>query len=138
MSLGNQDRPATGTTPSPAGATPSEPIKAIKLRHPWRIVFAVVLILLLVWFVIDAAQREAYGWQYVGKYVFDKRISAAALVTLAADGLLDGHRRRPRPRPRRHAALAEPGGQVDRLALPLDLPRHTRCTCSSCSGACSR
>ncbi|WP_343880257.1 amino acid ABC transporter permease, partial [Leifsonia poae] len=60
----------------------SEPIKAIKLRHPWRIFFAVVLLLLLVWFVIDAAQRDAYGWQYVGKYIFDKRISAAALVTL--------------------------------------------------------
>nr|WP_271175749.1 amino acid ABC transporter permease [Leifsonia poae] len=57
-------------------------MKAIKLRHPWRIFFAVVLLLLLVWFVIDAAQRDAYGWQYVGKYIFDKRISAAALVTL--------------------------------------------------------
>ncbi|WP_373877096.1 amino acid ABC transporter permease, partial [Leifsonia poae] len=66
----------------PPGTTPSEPIKAIKLRHPWRIFFAVVLLLLLVWFVIDAAQRDAYGWQYVGKYIFDKRISAAALVTL--------------------------------------------------------
>ncbi|KRC49543.1 ABC transporter permease [Leifsonia sp. Root227] len=83
MSLGNQDRPATGSIPSPAGAPPtSEPIKAIKLKHPWRIVFAVVLILLVVWFIIDASQREAYGWQYVGKYIFDKRISAAALVTL--------------------------------------------------------
>jgi len=59
----------------------AEPIKAIKLRHPWRIVFAAVLILLLVWFVIDATQRP-YGWPYVAKYVFDRRISAAALVTL--------------------------------------------------------
>jgi polar amino acid transport system permease protein len=82
MSQGNPAGPATGAAPSPAGAPPSEPIKAIKLRHPWRIVFAVVLILLFAWFVIDASQRSAYGWQYVGKYVFDKRISAAALVTL--------------------------------------------------------
>ncbi|WP_374009975.1 amino acid ABC transporter permease [Leifsonia sp. LS-T14] len=81
MSQGNTARPATGSVPSPAGSR-SEPIKAIKLRHPWRIVFAVILILLVVWFVIDASQRSAYGWQYVGKYVFDKRISAAALVTL--------------------------------------------------------
>ncbi|MFF1878545.1 amino acid ABC transporter permease [Leifsonia sp. NPDC058230] len=85
MSLGNQDRSATGT-PSPAGTTAppatSEPIKAIKLKHPWRIIIAAVLILLLVWFIIDASQREAYGWPNVGKYIFDRRISAAALVTL--------------------------------------------------------
>lgn len=81
MSQGNTARPATGSVPSSAGSR-SEPIKAIKLKHPWRIVFAVILILLLVWFIVDAAQRSAYGWQYVGKYVFDKRISAAALVTL--------------------------------------------------------
>ena len=82
MSQGTPAGPATGSVPSPAGAPPSEPIKAVKLKHPWRIFFAVVLILLLVWFIVDAAQRDAYGWQYVGKYVFDKRISAAALVTL--------------------------------------------------------
>jgi polar amino acid transport system permease protein len=85
MSLGNQDRPAPGT-PSPPGTTvspaTSEPIKAIKLRHPWRIVIAAVLILLLIWFIIDASQREAYGWPNVAKYIFDRRISAAALVTL--------------------------------------------------------
>ncbi|MFJ3491600.1 amino acid ABC transporter permease [Leifsonia aquatica] len=82
MSQGNPGRPVAGATPPPAGAPASEPIKAIKLKHPWRIVFAVVLILVLVWFVVDAAQRSAYGWEYVGKYVFDRRISAAALVTL--------------------------------------------------------
>ena len=81
MSQSNTARPATGSVPSPGGTRP-EPIKAIKLRHPWRIVIAAILILLLVWFIVDASQREAYGWQYVGKYVFDKRISAAALVTL--------------------------------------------------------
>jgi polar amino acid transport system permease protein len=81
MSQSNAARPATGSVPSPAG-TRAEPIKAIKLRHPWRIIIAAILILLLIWFIVDAAQRDAYGWQYVGKYVFDKRISAAALVTL--------------------------------------------------------
>lgn len=73
--------PASGTTPAPE-TVHSAPIKAIKLRHPWRIVFAVILILLLAAFIADALQREAYGWPYVLKYVFDKRISAAALVTL--------------------------------------------------------
>lgn len=82
MSQGTTGRPVAGETPPPAGAPVSEPIKAVKLKHPWRIVFAVVLILVLVWFLVDAAQRSAYGWEYVGKYVFDRRISAAALVTL--------------------------------------------------------
>jgi polar amino acid transport system permease protein len=57
-------------------------IKAIPLRHPWRVFIAVVLVLMLAVFVLDAAQREDYGWADVGKYIFDKRISQAALVTL--------------------------------------------------------
>lgn len=59
-----------------------EAIAAIPLRHPWRIVTAVVLVVVLALFILDAAQREAYGWADVGKYLFDKRISQAALVTL--------------------------------------------------------
>jgi polar amino acid transport system permease protein len=43
----------------------------------------VVLILIFVLFVIDAAGRPAYDWPSVAKYIFDRRISAAALNTLA-------------------------------------------------------
>ena len=75
--------PAAGSTP-PQGETgpSSEPIKAIRLRHPWRMVFAVLLVLIFVFFVIDAAFRPAYDWPAVGKYLFDRRISMAALVTI--------------------------------------------------------
>jgi polar amino acid transport system permease protein len=75
--------PAAGSTP-PLGETGplSEPIKAIRLRHPWRMVFAVLLVLIFVFFVIDAAFRPAYDWPAVGKYLFDRRISMAALVTI--------------------------------------------------------
>jgi polar amino acid transport system permease protein len=59
-----------------------EAIKAIPLRHPWRSLVAVVLVLALALFILDAAQREDYGWADVGKYLFDRRISQAALVTL--------------------------------------------------------
>jgi polar amino acid transport system permease protein len=59
-----------------------EAIKAVRLRHPWRITVAVILVILVVLFVLDAAQRKAFGWEYVGKYLFDKRISEAALITL--------------------------------------------------------
>ncbi|HEU4850458.1 MAG TPA: amino acid ABC transporter permease, partial [Terrimesophilobacter sp.] len=46
------------------------------------IAIAVILVLLLALFVIDAAQREAYGWDNFAKYIFDKRISQAAGYTL--------------------------------------------------------
>jgi polar amino acid transport system permease protein len=71
-----------GPTASRNGVDRPEPIKAIRLHHPWRIVFAVVLVLALGLFIIDAAQRPAYGWQNFSKYIFDQRISQAAFNTL--------------------------------------------------------
>ena len=68
--------------PEPEGPPESEPITAIRLRHPWRTVLAVSLVLILALFVIDAAQRPAYDWPSVAKYIFDRRISQAALNTL--------------------------------------------------------
>lgn len=66
---------------SPAGDEP-EPIRAIRLKHPGRIIFAVILVVALALFVIDAAQRPAYSWDNFAKYIFDKRISQAAGYTL--------------------------------------------------------
>ncbi|MDQ1579546.1 MAG: polar amino acid transport system permease protein [Microbacteriaceae bacterium] len=82
MTQDGRDRSAASTVSPPNGGSHPEAIKAIKLRHPWRILISVVLIILLVLFVLDAAQRPAYGWPDVGKYIFDRRISQAALVTL--------------------------------------------------------
>jgi polar amino acid transport system permease protein len=75
-------RPAARETVPPGAADAAEPIRAIRLKHPGRIVFAVVLVLALALFIIDAAQREAYGWDNFAKYIFDRRISQAALNTL--------------------------------------------------------
>jgi len=74
--------PHTPVALSDSAAEQAEVIKAIKLRHPWRNVFAVIVLLALALFVIDAAQRPAYGWETFGKYLFDQRISQAALNTL--------------------------------------------------------
>ncbi|MFC6357210.1 amino acid ABC transporter permease [Luethyella okanaganae] len=77
-----------GATLPPDGVDgPSEPsqpapIKAIRLKHPWRSVFAVLLLLLLSVVIIDAARRPAFDWPSVGKFLFDQRISQAAFVTL--------------------------------------------------------
>ena len=74
-----QNPPAQQDTAAPVGAGP---IKAIKLRHPWRIVIAVVLVAALALFIWDAALRPAYDWPEYGKYIFDRRIGAAAWVTI--------------------------------------------------------
>jgi polar amino acid transport system permease protein len=72
---------ANGGAPVP-DPNASVPIKAIRLRHPWRLVFAVVIVVGFVLVMIDAAFRPAYDWPSVGKYLFDRRISMAAIVTL--------------------------------------------------------
>lgn len=70
--------------PVPAGGPTAAPVpaKIVRLKHPWRIVFAVLLLAVLAVFVIDAALREAFDWPAVGKYVFDQRVSQAAGFTL--------------------------------------------------------
>lgn len=61
----------------------SEPLQAVKLRHPWRTTFAVVLIALVALVLWDAAfNRPAYEWSEVGKYLFDRRVGQALLYTL--------------------------------------------------------
>lgn len=62
---------------------PPKPIRAIPVRHPWRNILAFGLIFLLIAFILDAAQREAYDWPSFGEYLFDPRVIQAAGVTLA-------------------------------------------------------
>ncbi|MEX1078431.1 MAG: amino acid ABC transporter permease [Homoserinimonas sp.] len=78
MRTSGTDRPATSTNPDDQ----AEAIQAIRLRHPWRNIFAGILVVALVLFVLDAAQRPAYGWENFAKYIFDQRISQAALNTV--------------------------------------------------------
>jgi polar amino acid transport system permease protein len=75
-------RPATSSSSSPGGTDSAPAIKAVRLRHPWRNLIAVVIIILVAAFVWDAAGRKAFQWDVFGKYIFDKRISEAAFNTL--------------------------------------------------------
>jgi len=60
-----------------------EAIQAIKLRHPIRTAFAVVIILIAVLFLYDTAfNRPVFNWGEVGKYLFDTRIVTGAGYTL--------------------------------------------------------
>lgn len=55
----------------------------VPLKHPGRIIAAVVLLVLVVVFIWDAATRDAYAWDIYFDYLFDSRIAEAALHTLA-------------------------------------------------------
>jgi polar amino acid transport system permease protein len=75
----------TTTTRGPAdtSAPGSDTIKAVPLRHPWRNLIGVLLIIAIAAVVWDAAvARTAYDWPAVTKYLFDRRISEAAFITL--------------------------------------------------------
>ena len=65
--------------------TPSTPpeIHAKPLRHPWRWAFAALLLVLAAWFVIAAANNDAYGWSTYFSYLLDTRIAIASLHTIA-------------------------------------------------------
>ncbi len=64
-----------------ADASPAA-IDAIPLRHPWRWLAAVIIIVLVALFLYGAATNAAYGWSTYRKYLFDERISSAAWNTL--------------------------------------------------------
>lgn len=66
----------------PAGARPVDN-EVVPLRHPGRIVAAVILLALAAWFIIGALTKDAYGWDTYFDYLFDSRIAEAALHTLA-------------------------------------------------------
>lgn len=57
-------------------------IDAVPLRHPWRWVAAIIILVLIGLFLWGAATNEAYGWETYVKYLFDRRISEAAWNTL--------------------------------------------------------
>ncbi|SDD97738.1 amino acid ABC transporter permease [Rhodococcus tukisamuensis] len=67
-----------------AGADAGEPlpIKAVPLRRPGRWIAAAVVVVLLALFVYGAATNEAFGWDVYGRYLFDRRITEAAWVTV--------------------------------------------------------
>lgn len=70
------------TTSSTSTSRPAR-IEAKPLRHPGRWALAILLGILVVWFVIGAAKNEAYGWGTYAQYLFDTRIAVAALHTIA-------------------------------------------------------
>jgi polar amino acid transport system permease protein len=65
-----------------AGTVPPEEIKAVPVRHPWRWVSVAVLGVLAAMLVNSVVTNDAYRWDTVGRYLFDRRLTRGALVTL--------------------------------------------------------
>ncbi|CAA0092480.1 L-cystine transport system permease protein YecS [Mycolicibacterium vanbaalenii] len=61
---------------------PPEAIDAVPLRHPWRWVAAVVIIVLVGLFLYGAATNPAYGWSTYSEYLFNERILLGVFNTL--------------------------------------------------------
>jgi polar amino acid transport system permease protein len=70
------------TEPGLHPVTGAPAIRSTPVRHPWRAVAGVVIVLAIALFVIDAGRREAYDWPAFAQYLFDPRIVQAAGVTL--------------------------------------------------------
>lgn len=70
------------SAPTPSGPVATQPIDAVPLRHPWRWVSAVVIVVLVGLFVYGAATNPAYGWSTYGEYLFNERILLGVFNTL--------------------------------------------------------
>lgn len=57
-------------------------IDAVPLRHPWRWVAAIVILVLVGLFLYGAATNPAYGWGTFFKYLFNKRVLLGVVNTL--------------------------------------------------------
>jgi polar amino acid transport system permease protein len=55
-------------------------INAVPLRHPWRWVAAIVILVLLFLFLYGAATNEAFKWSIYRQYLFDPRVLRVGLV----------------------------------------------------------
>jgi len=66
------------TSPSPTPAA----IDAVPLRHPWRWVAAVVIVILVGLFLYGVATNPAYRWNIFAEYLFNHRILFGVWNTL--------------------------------------------------------
>jgi polar amino acid transport system permease protein len=78
--VGGRQRRAAPEAAAPAST--DHAIHAVPLRRPGRWIAAAVILLLIVLFVYGAATNTNYEWDTYRQYLFDKRISTGAWVTI--------------------------------------------------------
>jgi polar amino acid transport system permease protein len=59
--------------------SPPSAIDAVPLRHPWRWVAAIVIVVLVALFVYGAATNDAYRWSVYRQYLFNSRVLSIGL-----------------------------------------------------------
>ncbi len=57
-------------------------IKAVPVRHPWRWVAAVVVLIVAASLVRSAIDNPRFQWHIVGQYLFDSRVMHGVVVTI--------------------------------------------------------
>ena len=63
-------------------AETSSDIAIVPLRHPWRWVAAVLIVLLSLWILQVLVSTPAFEWNVVGSYLFDSSVLGGVLNTL--------------------------------------------------------
>ncbi|MEJ1115709.1 amino acid ABC transporter permease [Paenarthrobacter sp. CCNWLY172] len=77
-----QKQPSVPDTKEPVTAASSDSIPVVPLKHPVRLVLAVVLILVALSAAWDVAVNERYRWDVVVSYLFAPQILAGAGLTI--------------------------------------------------------
>lgn len=74
--------PVDEMTAAHAGISTDDDVKAIPLRRPWRWIGAVIVLLLLAWFVVTIATNPNLDFATVGEFIFDPRILSGVWLTI--------------------------------------------------------
>jgi len=64
-----------------------EDIKAVPVRHPWRWIAALIVLVVAASLVRSAINDSNFQWHLVGHYLFDSRVLAGVLVTIRLTAL---------------------------------------------------
>jgi polar amino acid transport system permease protein len=68
--------------PSASGPTRPEEIKAVPVRHPWRWVCSLIVLLIAASIIRSIVTDSNFQWGVVGHYLFDSRVIGGVLRTL--------------------------------------------------------
>lgn len=59
-----------------------EEIKAVPVRHPWRWIAALIVLVIVASLIRSAINDSNFQWHVVGHYLFDSRVLAGVVVTI--------------------------------------------------------
>jgi polar amino acid transport system permease protein len=67
-----------------------EDIKAVPVRHPWRWIAALIVLVIAASLIRSAINDSNFQWHLVGHYLFDSRVLAGIVVTIRLTALSMG------------------------------------------------